>query len=64
VDDGDFQQLQSEARQVETRFLQRDLRQFVERPVPGWRYAAGKYKLEVFLDETPAQVREFEVKVG
>jgi hypothetical protein len=28
----------------------------------GW--PAGKYKLEVFLDETPAQVREFEVKAG
>ena len=28
----------------------------------GW--PAGKYKLEVVLDETPAQVREFEVKVG
>lgn len=28
----------------------------------GW--PAGKYKLEVFLDETPARIREFEVKAS
>jgi hypothetical protein len=28
----------------------------------GW--PVGKYKLEVFLNEAPAQAREFEVKAG